>query len=138
VADAALYWHLSEDLADRLSQRLRTLDHEQDSLLAVEAALDEIGEQRGRDGRVLGRAFPEPERDLDAVSGDAERDVGAALQLDPVESIITANLTSSKRRPISSPSAARVRSTNVRETADFDVERAPSSSSAPTGSCVRW
>jgi hypothetical protein len=55
-------------------------------LLGIEAALDKIGEQRGRDGRVLGRAFPEPERDLDAIGRDPERDdVGAPLQLEPVK-----------------------------------------------------
>jgi len=52
-------------------------------------------------------------------------------------SINTARRWSSSRRLISSPSAARVRSTNARETADFDVDRAAGSTSAPTGSCVR-
>jgi len=42
-------------------------------------------------------------------------------------SIITANLTSSKRRAISSAS----------DTADFDVDLAARSTAAPTGSCVR-
>jgi hypothetical protein len=51
--------------------------------------------------------------------------------------IITASRTSSRRRPISSESATRVRSMKVRETDDFDVERACCSTSAPTGSCVR-
>ena len=74
VPDAALHGRLAEDVADRLAQRLGAVDHEQDALLGVEAALDEVGEQRGRDGRVLGRAFPEPERDLDALGGDPERD----------------------------------------------------------------
>ena len=62
------------------------VDHEQDPLLGVEAALDQVGEQRRRDGRVLGRAFPEPERDLDALGRDPEADdVGASLQLEPVD-----------------------------------------------------
>ena len=52
-------------------------------------------------------------------------------------SIITANLTSSRRRAISSASDTRVRSTNARETADFDVDLAARSTAAPTGSCVR-
>jgi hypothetical protein len=51
--------------------------------------------------------------------------------------IITAKRTSSSLRLISSDSATRVRSTNVRETADFDVDRAASSTSEPTGSAVR-
>jgi hypothetical protein len=51
--------------------------------------------------------------------------------------IITARRTSSRRRLISSDSAPRVRSTKVRETDDFDVDRAACSTSEPTGSCVR-
>jgi hypothetical protein len=51
--------------------------------------------------------------------------------------IITANRASSRRRLISSDSATRVRSMKVRETEDFDVDRAARSTSAPTGSCVR-
>jgi hypothetical protein len=39
-----------------------------------------------RDGLVLGRAIPEPERNLDALGADAQGDdAAAALQLDPVE-----------------------------------------------------
>jgi hypothetical protein len=59
VPHAPLHRRLAEDGADRLPQRLGAVDHEQDRLLGVEAALDQIGEQRRRDGRVLGRAFPE-------------------------------------------------------------------------------
>jgi hypothetical protein len=52
-------------------------------------------------------------------------------------SISTARRTSSSPRAISSPSASRVRATNVRETADLLVERACCSTSVPTGSCTR-
>jgi len=52
-------------------------------------------------------------------------------------SIITAKRTSSRRRPINSPSERRVRSISVRDTDDFDVERAARSTSDPIGSCVR-
>jgi hypothetical protein len=46
----------------------------------------QIAEQRGGDGRVLGRALPQPERDLHPVGGDPQRDhVRAALQIDPVD-----------------------------------------------------
>jgi hypothetical protein len=55
---------VAEDGADRLAQRLGAVDDEQDALLGIEAALDQVGEQRGRDGGVLGRAFPEPKRAL--------------------------------------------------------------------------
>jgi hypothetical protein len=56
------------------------------SLLGIQAALDQIRQQRGRDRRVLRRSFPEPKRDLHTLRGDSERhDVRAALQLYPVE-----------------------------------------------------
>jgi hypothetical protein len=50
--------------------------------------------------------------------------------------IITASRTSSRRRLISSLSERRVRSMKVRDTDDFDVDRARCSTSVPTGSCV--
>jgi hypothetical protein len=46
------------DSTDRLAQRVGAVDHEQDPLLGVEATLDQVGEQRGRHGRVLGRCLP--------------------------------------------------------------------------------
>jgi hypothetical protein len=49
-------------------------------------------------------------------------------------SIITANLTSSRRRDISSDSAVAVRSTNIPDTDVFDVAELVSSTSSPTGS----
>ena len=56
----------------------------------------------------------------------------------PTPSIIsTASLTSSSRRDISPSSASFVRAMNVRDTADFDVDRACCSTSSPTGSCKR-
>ena len=64
VPHAALDRRLAEDGADRLPERLGAVDHEEDALLGVEATLDQVGEQRGGDRGVLGRAFPEPERDL--------------------------------------------------------------------------
>jgi len=86
VADAALHRHVAEHAADRFAQRLRAVDHEQHPLLGIEPALDQVRQQRGRDSRVLRRALPEPERDLHPVGCDPEADdVGAALQVDPVE-----------------------------------------------------
>ena len=58
---------LAEDVADRAPQRLAAVDHEQDRLLGIQAAVDEIGQQRPRERGVLGAALPEPERDLDAL-----------------------------------------------------------------------
>jgi hypothetical protein len=75
-----------EHVADRPSERFGAVDHEQDALLGIEAALDQVGQQRGRDGGVLGRAFPEPERDLDPLGRDPERDhVHAFLEIEPVD-----------------------------------------------------
>ena len=138
VPQAALHGDLAEHRADGLAQRLRPVDHEQHPLLGIEAPLDQIGEQRGRDGRVLRRSFPEPERDLHALGGDprARRSSsGPSARARRASSPPSADLQS--WRLISSPSASRVRSTNVRDTADFDVDRALVSTSSPTGSCVR-
>ena len=87
VTHAALHRRVdAEHVADGLAQRLGAVDDDEHALLDVQAALDEVGEQRGRDGGVLGRAVPEPERVLDAVGVDPERDdAAAALELDPVE-----------------------------------------------------
>ena len=52
--------------------------------------------------------------------------------------IITAKRTSSSRRLKSASRFSRMRATNSRLTADFDVERASASTSSPTGSRVRW
>jgi hypothetical protein len=51
--------------------------------------------------------------------------------------IITAGRTSSSRRVMSASRFSRVRETNSRDTADFDVDRACASTSSPTGSRVR-
>ena len=87
VADAALHRRVdAEHVADGLAQRLGAVDDDQHALLDIQAALDEVGQQRGRDGGVLGRPVPQPERVLDAVGVDPERDdAAAALELDPVE-----------------------------------------------------
>ena len=87
VALAAMHERvLAEDVADRLAQRLAAVDDEQDRLLGVQAAVDEIGQQRPRERGVLGAAFPEPERDLDAFGADPERDDVRALgDLEAVE-----------------------------------------------------
>ena len=72
VPQAALDRDLAEHRAHGLPERLGAVEDEQDALLGIKATLDEIGEQRGRDGRVLGRAFPQPERDLHALRGDPQ------------------------------------------------------------------
>src|SRR5215211_677581 len=65
---------LAKDVLDRAAQRLAAVDDEQDRLLGIQAAIDEIGQQRARERRVLRRALPEPERNLDALGRDPERD----------------------------------------------------------------
>jgi hypothetical protein len=68
---------------------------------------------------------------------DPERDdAAAALQIDPVEHQHRQPQTSSGRL-ISSIRFSRVRDTNSRLTADFDVDLQTSSISDPTGSPVR-
>jgi hypothetical protein len=69
-----------------LRSALGAVEDDQRALLDVQAALDEVGQQRRRDGRVLRRPVPEPERMLDALHIDPEsNDAAAALELDPVE-----------------------------------------------------
>jgi hypothetical protein len=71
---------------DRPRQRLGAVDHAQDRLIEPQPAFLEIGQQRRDGGRVLGRAFPQPERDLRPIDRDPERDdVAALVQLDPVD-----------------------------------------------------
>ncbi len=79
----------------------------------------------------------QPQRDLHALGGDPKTHaVSALFQLDPVEhqhrqpDIAQAGGPSTRLRP------SRVRSTNARETADFNLDRATCSISVPTGSPV--
>jgi hypothetical protein len=86
VTYAALDGHLAEDLADRGPEGPAAVQDDQDALFAVQAAVDEIGQQRPCDGRVLGRSVPQTQRDLDAVGRDAQRHhAAAALEVEPVE-----------------------------------------------------
>ena len=55
---------LAEDVLDRPPQRLSAVDDEQDRLIGIQAAIDQVGQQRAGERGVLGRAFPQPERDL--------------------------------------------------------------------------
>jgi hypothetical protein len=55
VANAALdRGAVAEHGADRLAQRLGAVDDEQDSLLGIQPAVDQVGQQSGGDGGVLG------------------------------------------------------------------------------------
>ena len=59
VLHAALDGHVvAEHLPDRFAQRLRSVNDEQHSVLDIEATVDEIGQQRGGDGRVLAGPVP--------------------------------------------------------------------------------
>jgi len=86
VRDAALQWDWTEHRVNGGSQGLGAVEDDQNALLAVKAAVDQVGQQHPGDGRVLGRAVPQAQRDLDSVGGDPERDdAAAALELDAVE-----------------------------------------------------
>jgi integrase/recombinase XerD len=77
---------LAEHVLDRAAQRPPAVDHEQDRLIGIEAAVDEVGQQHPDQRRVLRRAFPQPERDLHALRADPERDdVRPVGDLQPVE-----------------------------------------------------
>lgn len=77
---------LAEHVADRPTQRLAAVYHKQDRLLGIQATVDQVGQQRPGERGVLGRPLPQPERDLDALGRDPERDdVAAVGDLDPVE-----------------------------------------------------
>ena len=124
---------LAEDVADRAPERLAAVDHEQDRLLGIEAAVDQVGEQRPREGRVLRGAFPEPERDLDAVGADPERDdVGALGDLQPVDHHHRQAHVFQPARHQIAESSWRVRSTNISDTDVFDVAEHDCSTSLPT------
>ena len=108
---------LAEDVLDRPAQRLAAVDHEQDRLLGVEAAVDQVGQQRPGERGVLGRSLPQPERDLHALGGDPQRDdVRAIGDLHAVEhhhrQAHVLQPTAHQLR-----SAVRVRSMNMSETA---------------------
>jgi hypothetical protein len=47
VADAALHGHATEDLVDRLAQRLGSIDHAQHALAQIQAASDEFESSDG-------------------------------------------------------------------------------------------
>ena len=75
--DAETYLKLTETL-EAFRARLSTN--------AEKLTIDQIRQQRGGDGRVLGRTVPHAERELLALGRDPKGDdVRAAVQLDPVE-----------------------------------------------------
>jgi hypothetical protein len=77
---------LAEDVLDRAPECLAAVDDEQDRLVGIKAAVDEVGQQRAGQGRVLRRPFPQAERDLHSFGADPERDdVGAVGDLQAVE-----------------------------------------------------
>jgi hypothetical protein len=86
VTDAALHGDLAEHGADRLSESLCSVDHQQHPLLRIKSTLHQIGEQSGRDGRVLAGALPQAERDLHPLRCDPQgNDVRAAFQIQAID-----------------------------------------------------
>ena len=77
---------LAEHVLDRPAPGLPAINDEQDCLLGIKAPVDQIRQQRASQGGVLGRALPQPQRDLDTVGTDPEcHDVRAVGDVDPVE-----------------------------------------------------
>lgn len=103
----------------------------------VQAAVDEIGEQRRRNGRVLRRSLHSPSGTFTPSVLIARLTTFVRPFRSMPSSISTANRMSSMRRAISSPNRSLVRATNVLETADLLIDRDACSTSLPTGSCVR-
>jgi len=138
VTRAALHRRVeAEHVAHRLAQCLGAVDDHQHALLDIQAALDQVGAQRGRDGGVLGRAVPQPERVLTlSLSMPSATTQQRPLSSTP-SSIRTARRRSPSGRLMSAIRFSRVRETNLRETADLLVDRSISWRSAPTGSPVR-
>jgi hypothetical protein len=76
----------AEDVADRLAQRLRAVDHEKQGPVRGQAPLDQVAQQRLGHGAALRRALPEPEPVLRAVGGHAQSQQHAVLaEGDPVD-----------------------------------------------------
>ncbi|MEA2373178.1 MAG: hypothetical protein QOH12_3572 [Solirubrobacteraceae bacterium] len=127
----------AEDVLDRPSQRLAAIQDEQDRLPRVEAPLDQIGEQRARQRRVLSRAFPQPSGTFTPSVVIPSATTWTRPAISSLSSIITARRTSSSRRAISSPNAVRVFSMNTSEIVLFLVDVAVWSTCSPTGSPTR-
>jgi len=71
VADASLNGRVgAEDVTDGFG----TVEHAEHALRDIQAAVDEVCKQRGRDRGFLRRAFPQAERDLHAVARDPRGD----------------------------------------------------------------
>ena len=93
----------AEDVADRLAQRLAAVDDEQDRLPGIEAAVDEIGQQRRASVAfsVLPSQSPSGILTPSVLIPKATTCVRSAISRP--SSIITARRTSSSRRDINSP-----------------------------------
>jgi hypothetical protein len=65
---------LAEHVLDGSAQGLPAVNDEQDRLLGIQAPLDQVREQRASERGVLGRALPQPQRNLHPVGGDPQRD----------------------------------------------------------------
>jgi len=94
VADAALNRNVAEDRVNCGSECLAAVEDDQDALIAVQAAVDQVREQLNAGALGLRRAVPQPERDLDAIGADAERDDAAGPLSSRPSSINAARRTS--------------------------------------------
>jgi len=122
----------TEGAADRCTDRLATVAHEQPRLLWVQTPLDQVGEQGVADRLVLGAALPHTERLLATVSVHTQRDYHTVLgDQDPVdengEQIDLAEVASEQYDQFLLSALDEA----ARETADLDVA---SGSTSPIGS----
>jgi len=69
----------AEHLAHPGGQRLRAVQDQEQSVVVVQAAGDQVGQQGGDYGLVLRGPLPQPDRQLGPVGGDGQRDHHAPL-----------------------------------------------------------
>ena len=76
----------TEHALDPAAQRLPSVDDKEDRLLRVQAGVDQVGQQHRHERGVLGRALPQPKRDLHTLGAYTQRDDVCAIgDLKPVE-----------------------------------------------------
>src|SRR5689334_5661597 len=121
-------------LRDRAAQRLAAVDDPQPRGVGVEAALDQIRNERAHHARVLGAAFTNAQHVLACVCIEAQCDQHDAV-FEVMPSIITTGRrTWSNRDASHCSSRSLLNATKRRDTALF--ETAPADSPAGSGSSV--
>ena len=119
----------AEGRADHLGQRLGPIDDEQAADLGVEAAFDQIVDERLHDGGVLRRSLDEAERMLVAVGADTKR----ADQ----NQVVASSSSLDRSEVIHSDMRSAASATNRREAADFEVPSPVPTGRSPSGTAPR-